>query len=322
MFMQTQRIKQSSILLKCTITLLCLLFLMLGCGGTKPIKKVPKTIQLGQKELKRGSILYYRGCYTKALKNFYKAHEFFVASDNLNGIALSLNNIGNMYKNLGDAEKAIIFFQESAEVYSDIKKYRGTLQALSNMITVHIDTQEFEKANKALNLAETLAKKNNISSIPLLNTRGLLLLINKKYGEAEKLLKKTLFKISPKNGLAYAEVNYLLGRLKLEIGHYSKAVRYLNKALEADKKKAFQKGIANDLVLLAKTFVHLEKYQSAVTCLKRSIKIFAISGSENKVNSVMELLNQTSKKAGIDISATKYFVENWLKGDIVGKPCY
>lgn len=80
-----------------------------ACAGGNSAKKIPEHITAGTKEMAGGIARYNKGCYQDSLEYFFKAHELFVASDQLSGVAMSLNNIGNVYRVTGDFDSALLF---------------------------------------------------------------------------------------------------------------------------------------------------------------------------------------------------------------------
>lgn len=70
---------------------------------------MPEHITAGTKEMARGITRYNKGCYKDSLEYFFRAHELFVASDQLSGVAMSLNNMGNVYRVTGDIDSALLF---------------------------------------------------------------------------------------------------------------------------------------------------------------------------------------------------------------------
>jgi len=67
-----------------------------ACAGGNSAKKIPEHITAGSQEMTRGITRYNKGCYKDSLEYFFRAHELFVASDQLSGVAMSLNNIGKL----------------------------------------------------------------------------------------------------------------------------------------------------------------------------------------------------------------------------------
>ena len=143
------------------LIILILLFavFLFACAGGNSAKKMPEHITAGMREITKGNSRYNMGCYRESLDYFFRAHEFFTASDQLNGVAMSLNNIGNVYRIIGDTESAILFFDEAFVVYTDIDDNKGAVQVLSNKAAAMIDGGMLEKATNVLDSAENIAKK-------------------------------------------------------------------------------------------------------------------------------------------------------------------
>ncbi|MEA3429491.1 MAG: tetratricopeptide repeat protein, partial [Thermodesulfobacteriota bacterium] len=225
------------------IILIAVLFLF-GCAGGNAVKKKPEHIISGMKEIKKGTAWYQKGCYKRSLEHFFRAHELFAASDQLDGVAMSMNNIGNIYRIMEDFDSSLLFFEESIRIYQDIKNYKGLVQALSNKAAVLIDSDRLEDAAGILKSAEDIAQKNSIPTDHILNNWGILFIRQKEYSRAEEILNSALANADPENYSEYATVNFALGNLMRETGQYEKAVYFFKAALETDRLSGFHKGIA------------------------------------------------------------------------------
>lgn len=299
---------------RCVIIIMSLFISMLfACTGNNVVKKSDTTIS-GIKEIKKGTYLYKKGCYERSQEHFLKAHELFVFSDDLSGVAMSMNNIGNVYRTTGRIFSATQFFDESCRIFLYINEIEGAVQALSNKTAALIEDGRLEEASNALGLAENLAKNNKKLSVTLLKNRGILLIREEKFKSAEDILKKALNKVEPVNFSEIAAINFALGKLMFETKRFENAVEYFKKALSADKSSGFIKGISDDLAAIGTVYYKQDKYELAVNFFNRSIKIYALIGNEGKVHEIMELLNKSSEKAKINIIVTKNFVKRWLEG--------
>ena len=292
-----------------------------ACAGGNSAKKIPEHITAGMKEMTKGIARYNKGCYKDSLEYFFRAHELFVASDQLSGVAMSLNNIGNVYRITGDFESALLFFDEAFAIYSDMGDPLGGVQVLSNKVAALIDGGRLEEAEKALNTAEEMAEKNRISFGPLLSNRGILLIKKAQYRGAEELMQMVLANTDPENLSEFATVNFGLGNLMLETQRYEKAIDFFKTALKADRLSGFNKNIADDLAAIGSACLKLGKDELAVNFLKRSVEIYALIGNHKKVQNIMEKLEKVSEKTGIDLSITKHFVNRWLEGKALESPC-
>ncbi|MBW1837053.1 MAG: tetratricopeptide repeat protein [Deltaproteobacteria bacterium] len=271
---------------------------LFACTGGNYARKKPEHLTFGMGEVQKGMGWYQKGCYNRSLEHFLKAHEFFSVSDQLDGAAMSLNNIANVYRAIGEINNAVFFYKESYALYSDIKDYKGVVQALSNM-----------------------AAQIKILFLPIQKNRGILLVRKKEFARAEEILKSVLKMTDPENLSEFAAVNFALGNLMFETGRYEEAIGFLKVALEADRSSGFYSGIAEDLAAIGDAYFIQAKYEPAAKFFKRSIKVYALTENEKKVKEWMEQLEKASEKADLDISVTKYFVNSWLDGKALVSPC-
>ncbi|MBN1930381.1 MAG: tetratricopeptide repeat protein [Desulfobacterales bacterium] len=292
-----------------------------ACASNNTIKKKPKYLIFGMKEINKGTLWYQKGCYKRALEHFFRAHELFTAFDHIGGIAMSMNNIGNIYRMLGDTQNALLFFEESFSLYSDVKDYKGMLQCLSNKAAALIEVDRLSEATEVINLAEEIVPKIGKSFVPLLNNRGILLIKKKEYGRAEEFLKQALANTNSTHLSEFATVNFSLGRLMFTTERYEKAISYLNAALDSDRLLGFHKGIADDLAVIGSVYLCQIKNKLAINFFKRSIKIYALIGAHEKVSIIMAKMQEASKQTDIDSGVTEHFINNWLDGNIFEEPC-
>ena len=292
-----------------------------ACAGGNSAKKIPEHITAGTKEMTRGIDTYNNGCYKDSLEYFYRAHELFVASDQLSGVAMSLNNIGNVYRITGDFESALLFFDEAFAIYSDMDDPLGGVQVLSNKVAALIDGDRLEEAEEVLNMTEEMAKENRILFGPLFSNRGILLIKKTEYSRAEELMQTALANTNPENPSEFATVNSAFGNLMLETQRYEKAIDFFKTALKADRLSGFNKSIADDLAAIGSAYLKLGKDELAVNFLKRSVEIYALIGNHKKVQNIMKKLEKVSEKTGIDLSITKHFVNRWLEGKTLESIC-
>lgn len=292
-----------------------------ACAGGNSVKKKPMHLTSGMKEIKKGTAWYQRGCYKRSLEHFFKAHELFAASDQLSGVAMSMNNIGNVYRIINDINSAVLFYEESYDIYTDIKDNHGVVQALSNKAAAMIDGEMLEEADSVLDTAEEIAQKSGISLIPLHINRGLLFIKKKEFKRAEEILENVLEITDTENLAKFAAANFVLGNLMLETKRYKKAVDFFETALVADRSSGFHRGIAGDLAAIGSICHNQGKNELAAKYFKRSIKIYALMENKEKVRHIMEQLEKVAEKTGMDISVTKLFVNRWLDGKAHASPC-
>ena len=298
---------------RCIIIILLSITILSACISNNAVKKSDE-ITSGIKEIKKGTYLYKKGCYELSLEHFLKAHELFVFSDSLRGVAISMNSIGNVYRASGCISSATQFFDESYRIFLYITDTEGALQALSNKAAALLEDGRLEEASDILSRAERIAKNNNKLSVTLLKNQGILLIRKKEFKRAEHILKEACKKVETSNLLEKAAINFALGKIMSETERSDNAVEYFKKALSADQSSGFIKGIADDLAAIGTVYYNQDKHELAVNFFNRSIKIYALMRNEKKVHKIMDFLIKSSEKAKINISITKNFVKRWLEG--------
>ncbi len=299
--------------------LLCVVFF--ACAGGNSAPKRPKHLSAGMEVLSEGIAIYNMGCYQRSLEYFFRAHELFSASDQLIGVAMSLNNIGNIYRIMENIDSAVLFFDESLGIYADIADYKGTVQILSNKAAVLIQGGRLEEAAKVLSTAEDMALKKKLVNNPLLTNRGILFTKKKDYNRAEKLLETALAKADRANLAEFSTANFAFGKLMLETRRNEEAVEFFETALAVDRTAGFYKGIADDLAAIGSAYLSLGKNELAADFFKRSIKIYALIENGKKVENILEKLESISKTSEIDIRVTLHFVNRWIEGETLESLC-
>lgn len=298
-----------------------MLFAPVSCAGGKAPLKEPAPLQPAVKELHKGIAWYQKGCYHKALPHMLRAHELFTALDDLPGIAMSLNNIGNVYGKLGDPESAILFFESSHAIYRDIDDIDGAVQALSNETAVLIREGKLEDAEAALEMTQKLLDRSGKKNPLLMNNRGVLLTRKKNYVEAEKMLMAALAASDPENYAQSASIHFSLGNLMAATKRHAEGLDHFQKALDSDRRVGFHQGIADDLAALGGLYQQVGEHTAAASHYQRSIKIYALLGNEEKVAAIMKRLEGSARAANVDIAVTRHFVSQWSRGEILESPC-
>jgi len=290
-----------------------------SCGGTKE-GIVPEHISAGTVQTSKGMPFYERGCYARALEYFYKANELFTAIGDSRGMAMSVNNIGVVYRAMGEAAAAIPFFEDALRMYRSLGDEEGIRQTLSNLAAAQVDTGDY--ASAARNIDEALKIRIGRKPFaPAMTVKGILLQRQGDVKGAEAMLTEALKNIDKKNPAGAAAANYAMGELLRGMTRYQEAVPYLGKALEYDREAGFYKGIADDLTALGRCRAGLRDDASAVNDWEQSVRIYALLRMEEKTRATMGLLEEAAKRSNRDISLTRALVDRWLKGEMTETIC-
>jgi len=297
-----------------------ILFLVLACGGA-PVNLTPEVSHPAMQHLQKGVGLYQRGCFQASLDAFTKAHELFTAADLLPGVAMSLNNIGNVYRYIGDSPSALLFFEEAYEIYIRLDDRDGAIQALSNKAAVLIQNDRLDAAENTLNAAETMARASGKIVAHVLNNKGILLMRRQQYDAAEFILQEALGATATENLHGSATIYSSLGNLMAEKADYETARKLYEKALDLDRQSGFHPGLADNLKAIGKVCRQQGLYAQTTDYLQRSVKIYAILGNREQVKDIMTMLEESAARANIDLTMTRHFVHKWSNGQISGHPC-
>ena len=304
--------------LKSGIVLICVLFCA-SCGGPKEVV-VPDHISAGTVQTSKGMPFYERGCYARALDHFYKANELFTAIGDSRGMAMSMNNIGVVYRGMGEASVGIPFFEDSLRMYRSLGDQQDVRQTLSNLAAAQVDTGNYASAAK--NIDEALEiHVGRKPFVPAMTVKGILLDKQGDVKGAEEMLREALRSHDKKDSAPAAAANYAMGELLRGTTRYKEAIPYLETALANDRIAGFYRGIADDLTALGRCSAGLRDDASAVNYWEQSVRIYALLGMEDKVRATMVLLEEAAKRSNRDISLTRALADRWLKGDTTDNIC-
>lgn len=300
------------------IALIFVLFLA-SCGGTKEVI-VPNHISAGSVQTDKGMPFYERGCYARALDHFYRANELYTAIGDSRGMGMSANNIGVVYRAMGEAAAAIPFFEDALRMYRSLGNQEDVRQTLSNLAAAQVDTGDYAAAGK--NIDEALKIRiGRKPFVPAMTVKGILLAKQGDVKGAEAMLKEALDNIDRRNPAGAAAANYAMGELLLGTARYKEAVPYFEKALESDRKAGFYRGIADDLTALGRCSAGISDDAAAVNYWQQSVRIYALLGMEEKVRATMAILEEAAKRSNINIDLTRTLADRWLKGDMTDSLC-
>jgi tetratricopeptide (TPR) repeat protein len=295
-----------------------------ACGWGRTVTPVPEHLSAGGKQIQKGLKWHQKGCYDRALEHFLRAHELYSASDVVDGVAMSLNNLGSIHKEMGDCDGAVLYFDEAYKTYLYLGKEKDVARTLSNKAAALIAMGNLDGAEQALDKAADMLPKDKDKKIwiSIRNNKGVLLTKKREHKEAEKLLADCLKETQQYDSSQSASVNFALGNLMLETDRLEKAASFFAKALESDQRIGFYKGMADDLFYMGLAFSRAGKEKQAIESWKRSAKIYALIGCVNDVNRVMKYLKESSVKHSVNLSLTESFIERWLSGEMYESPCH
>lgn len=292
---------------------------LFSCAG-EPVKIDPPHMTSGTEQIALGNSAYKHGCNAAALKSYYRAYELYSASDQPAGVAMSLNNMGNVYRALGKPADALKYFAEASILYARSGDRQGQRQVLANKAAALVDLGRLEQAEAALTQAEKIELPDAAGFLPLIVNRGVLLTRRGDFPAAERTLETALAK-SRAGGTDAAAAHYAMGRLKMDMGQFKPASDHLQAALKADQAAGFYAGMADDLQRLGDAHSRLNEPDAALDYWKRSVRIYALIGNDQETGAVMNKLRTEAARTGASLEVVEAFVKNCREGKSRDRLC-
>ena len=292
-----------------------------ACAGAPVTTSSAGSPDRGDHELKRGVYWYHKGCTRKALDHFQAAHEHYCLADQQIGVARSLISLANLYRQSGNLDNAMLFYDAAIVAARRCDDQTITAQALSNKAAALIESGELSGAEVLLDEAQLLSRETGPVFATTLNHRAVLLMKAEHFDEAASLLDQADAAAAGDSHHAGAGIRFTRGRLLMRTGNYSQALTFFQQALELDRQAGYTRGMADDLAAMAEIHEQMGRDEAALDCLDRSIKIHALVGQRNAVLEILERLETLAERTGTDIRVTVHFVNQWLAGEAVDAIC-
>ena len=289
-----------------------------ACATASSVSTPTDAAGPGDRELKKGLHWYRTGCMRKAMDHLRAAHEHYCLADQQAGAARSLNSLGNVYRQAGDPESAMMFYDTAIATARRCGEQTVEAQALANKAALLIEKKDLSQAEVVLDEARLLTRESGAAAALLLNHRAVLAMATDRYTDAADLLDQAE---AAADSQAVAAIRFTRGRLKMKTGSYAEAMVLFEQALELDRRTGFSRGIADDLSAMADIYEQTGEDEAALDCLERSLKINALLENQPAVVALLDRVERLAEKTGGDIRVTVHFVNQWLSGEAVDAIC-
>ncbi len=216
-----------------------------------------------------GAIEYYKSDFYSAIAYYDKALTECYKIDSKKGIARTANNIGIMYKVLGNYNKSLEYNQQSLKIKQEMKDSVGIVISLLNRASLFFELNKFEEAiihcEEALELSIICSNENTSK---LLNVIGVSYTELGNYSKASEFLKKA-YEINKENNMQKQMAINLhnLGSNNTEWGKYDQAMQYYSEALQIKRKIGGQRGIAKTEMGIGVLYYEMGDYNKCVNYL-------------------------------------------------------
>lgn len=167
-------------------------------------------------------------------------------TDDTEGIARCLNNLGMAYNTSGQLDQAIACHQQALAIRRKAGNKKGEAHDLGNLGTAYFEAGQIEQAvthhQQALAIAQELDDSQFLTA-SWLNNLGSIYRIQGRVPEARELLQQALV-LAHKVGYLTAASNALtnLGIIEMESGQLGKAQEFYEQALSANRQMGYKLG--------------------------------------------------------------------------------
>ena len=220
-----------------------------------------------------GNDEYSQGNYTTAIEYYMKSIHISEKNNDLDRLALSYNNLGNIYTNeLKSPQKAVVYYTKSL----DIEKKKANDEGI---------------ATELINIGNVLASQS-------------------KFTEAEKTLEDALhiFEKIKDNGGA-AKTLESLGVLYTLAGNDLKAISSFEKCIDYKEKYNNHIDLTNVYIGLGTVYYHQKNYQRSLYFSFKALELSRITGNKSQAQHIYDGIYKAYAGLGQYNLAYKYLLE-------------
>ncbi|MCK4469196.1 MAG: tetratricopeptide repeat protein [Desulfobacterales bacterium] len=287
------------------ITLIITMFIF-----TLPAGALAASVDDGWQLIDEGIRLYHKSDFYGAAKKWEKALRIFEEHNFKKGISAAIGNLGVVYWNLGQYQKALNFYENALAIKKEIGDRKGEGGDLGNIGNVYADLGQYQKAlgfyEKALAIKKEIGDRkgegNNLTNIGN---------VYKNLGQYQKALKfyeKALTikkEIGDRNGEGDNLTN--IGVVYGNLGQYQKALAYFEKALKIKKEIGDRNGEGLNLGNIGVVYTNLGQYQKALKFHEKALTIKKEIGDRNGEGDNLTNIGNVYKNLGQYQKALKFY---------------
>ena len=224
--------------------------------------------------------------------------------------ATLLNNIGNVYSEIGDYPKAIDAYMQSLKIKEEFKVYSGVGNALNNIGNLYKTMENYDKAIEFYRRAnKTFKKTDNVIGVANTYSNIGFQFLRKEENDSARLYFNNALE-------TYLETDYMLGAATVysafasiakREGENKEAINLYNQAIEIYKEMNSQQNLASELASLSSVYLELGRIDQADILAQEAYQIAKDLNNENALNPIREVMFLLYKKKGKYREALDYF---------------
>jgi len=232
-----------------------------------------------------GSNLADQARYTESLVKLQEALTCFQDTDNQPGQATILNNIGDVYYNLGQYEKALAYDQQSLLIFREIGDRFGEAAALNGIGLYYSGLRRYEDALDYYRQSLTIIQEigDQVGESTTLGNIGQVYQGLNQYEKALDYHQQSLTIAQEIRDLS-AESKALgnIGVIYQSLGDYNKALDYFQRGLDIAQEISNRTAEQEFLNNIGVVYIGQGRYQKALPFLQQSLFIAREIGNQDK----------------------------------------
>ena len=224
-----------------------------------------------------GNSYYSQGKYDRAIEFFDLALAHNGSIDNLVGIVSTYNSLGKTYLAKGETDTAEGYLDRARELADELNDPAVLSQVLNNYGELNLSLQNFDKALTYFEEANSTADQSSTQKdrAVIFHNLGT---VQKKLGNPDLSIgyyeQAAVLNTADKKYEELASNYYMIASVHSEQGDYVRALEFIYKALENDKKMENSLGIAKDYLALGLILQKDDSLELAYANLKRGLFVY------------------------------------------------
>lgn len=205
------------------------------------------------------------GMYRSAIRYYQVAIKGNRQNKNFKGLGLALANLGELYSQMDDYEKAIVSSKEALSNLADVNM--PYMQTAANIADYYITLRQFDSALHYLKISNDVVEKINDNETRMSNQSILarIYIANKQFDKAKNVLDETIAELlSADNNWTLCKALLTYSDLDTSIRQYETAKVHLDQVLNISKKNDFRPFTASALQKLSIVYSRTGDYKSAL----------------------------------------------------------
>lgn len=247
---------------------------------------------------------FYRSQFREALQTFERVRNIYIEIDDKAGIALALNQIGEVYNEFGQSDKAMEVLQQALTIRRELGDKKAVAETLNNLGILYKDISEYAKALEILQQALTIRREvgDRIGEGRTLFNIGTVHRRLSQYPQARQFYQQAL-EMAKAKGDRINEGRSLngIGFVYYNLGQYPQALEFYQQALAVRRNIGDRSGELGTLSNIGIAYDNIGQYSKALEYYQQALSI------AQTIDKVADAGNILSNIGGIYYSLGEYF---------------